>query len=148
MTRRRGFTLLEVMIVVAIIGILASMAIPTYTEMQLRAKRSEIPANLSGIRTAEFAYFATYDTYLTTNPNPSGALDRTPRDWDTSDATWNTLGWRPDAPVRATYEVDAAAGTDFTATGTADMDLDGTEIVYTATRDATPAFPSGDEHVF
>ena len=52
------------MIVVAIIGILAALAIPTFVEMQLRAKRAEVPGNLDGIKTAQVGYEATYDAYV------------------------------------------------------------------------------------
>jgi len=47
-----GFTLIELMIVVAIIGILAAIAIPNFLKFQCKSKQSEAKTNLSGIFTA------------------------------------------------------------------------------------------------
>ncbi|WP_028323672.1 type IV pilin protein [Desulfatirhabdium butyrativorans] len=61
--KETGFTLIELMIVVAIIGILAAIAIPNFMNYQCKAKQSEAKSNLGNIRTAEEAYYAEKDSY-------------------------------------------------------------------------------------
>ena len=58
-----GFSLIELMIVVAIIGILATIAIPNFNRFQAKAKQSEAKSNLSGLYTAEKAFFAEWNQY-------------------------------------------------------------------------------------
>jgi type IV pilus assembly protein PilA len=60
---KRGFTLIELMIVVAIIGILAAIAIPNFIKFQARSKQSEAKVNLKAAYTAQKAYFSANDTY-------------------------------------------------------------------------------------
>jgi type IV pilus assembly protein PilA len=64
--RQRGFTLIELMIVVAIIGILAAIAIPNFIKFQARAKQGEAKSNLKSLFTAQRSYFQEKDAYRET----------------------------------------------------------------------------------
>jgi type IV pilus assembly protein PilA len=60
---RRGFTLIELMIVVGIIGLLAGIAIPNFVRFQARSKQSEAKSNLKALFGAEKAYFQEHDRF-------------------------------------------------------------------------------------
>lgn len=64
---QQGFTLIEVMIVVAIIGILAAIAYPSYDEYVKRANRSEGHALLNDASASQERYFSQNNAYITTN---------------------------------------------------------------------------------
>jgi type IV pilus assembly protein PilA len=63
---KKGFTLIELMIVVAIIGILAAIAIPNFLKYQAKSKQSEAKTNLKGVFTSETAYFGEVNAYADT----------------------------------------------------------------------------------
>jgi type IV pilus assembly protein PilA len=104
----RGFTLIELMIVVAIIGILAAIAVPNFVKFQCRSKQSEAKTNLKALFVAEEGYRAEYDAYQTcsTATCAQGAT--------------NTIGFQPKGQkIRYSYAAASGSATTFTATALA-----------------------------
>ena len=141
MNSHKGFTLIELMIVVAIIGILAAIAIPNFLAMQLRAKRSELPTNIDAIRTVEKAYHAEWSAFtacLVQVPATNPGRTKTAFTGSGYNA-FELLGWVADGKVYGQYSVVATQGAsvqtdDFTATGYTDVDGDVTAAQYNGTR--------------
>jgi len=65
MKKNKGFTLIEVMIVVAIIGILAAIAYPSYDEYVKRGNRAEGQAFLNEVAARQERYFSQNNAYVT-----------------------------------------------------------------------------------
>lgn len=61
----KGFTLVELMVVVAIIGILSAIAVPNFKKYQAKSKQSEAKIQLAAAYATEVAANADYDTYAT-----------------------------------------------------------------------------------
>jgi type IV pilus assembly protein PilA len=101
MMQSKGFTLIELMIVVAIIGVLAAIAIPNYMSYTCKAKQSEAKQALASIRTMQEAFKAENDHY-------SDSLNGT-----------NSIGWAgvKGKNVRYTYSTENSTGA-FNATAT------------------------------
>lgn len=146
MFNKKGFTLVELMIVVAIIGILAAIAIPNFVAMQYRAKRAEVPGNVDGIKTAQMAYDAAFDTFIQQpafipRTIAGTAIDKVQIDWPALGTGFATLGWAPDGRVRGAYNVISTSSTDFRVTGQCNVDGDGIIAQYTASK-TTNALPN------
>ena len=146
MFNKKGFTLVELMIVVAIIGILAAIAIPNFVAMQYRAKRAEVQPNITGIKTAELAYDASQDGFISVStavPRSDGELDKQQAPWIDSD--FDTLNWKPDGEVRGNYMVTTTSTTDFLVTGKIDVDNDNTLAEFTCTKETNATMGSGND---
>jgi type IV pilus assembly protein PilA len=72
-TDRRGFTLIELMVVVAVIGILGAIAIPMYANMQLRARVAKATADARALVGA----ISVYSAHMQTLPSSLAALNTT-----------------------------------------------------------------------
>jgi prepilin-type N-terminal cleavage/methylation domain-containing protein len=140
--RVHGFTLIELMIVVSIIGILASVAIPSFRNYQLNTKRAEAYANLGALAKTQKGYFAEYNQFVAAAPEPGATLGTLPdsrkRSFTAITAAFATVGFTPDGDVYFDYDtvVDGFAGcscsTCFTATAYGNLDDDAfmSEYVY------------------
>jgi prepilin-type N-terminal cleavage/methylation domain-containing protein len=140
--RDAGFTLLELMIVVAIIGVLASVAIPSFLNYQLTAKRSEAYMNLASLAKSQKSYFAEFNSFVSAAPEPGATTGENPtttkRDTTPLRVAFSGVGWTPEGDVYFDYDTitDGLAGctctTCFTATayGNLDGDMLISEFVY------------------
>jgi len=126
----KGFTLIELMIVVAIIGILAAIAIPNFLRFQAKSKQSEAKELLSTVYTAETAYFAEQNTY----------------------GTLSNAGFTPSAQPKYYTNIGDASHFGYTATafsgsGSANLDGDSTPDIWhvtEASREPTQAPAEND----
>jgi prepilin-type N-terminal cleavage/methylation domain-containing protein len=112
--KARGFTLVELMIVVAVIGVIASLAIPNYMRFTARTRRSEMLETVSKIKLSFKTIADNTGTFWSTstaavdapsaiNPTnaaiPVGQADT----WDTHSPDWSFFQFPPDGPVRMRY---------------------------------------------
>jgi len=75
---RKGFTLIELMVAIAIIGILTAIAIPNFLKYEARSKQSEAKMNLGSLGTSAEAFHAEMDTYHAGDLDP---LNRNSLEW-------------------------------------------------------------------
>ena len=88
LARKQGFTLVELMIVVAILGILAAVAVPSYTNYVMRAKGAEAVGFLADIKARQETYKADFGQYCNASV--------------TSTAAWNPVASPASASKSAT----------------------------------------------
>jgi type IV pilus assembly protein PilA len=90
--KRSGFSLIELMVVVAIMAFLAMIAVPNFNRYLAKAKRAEAYMNLSSIYAAEKAYWAEHGKYSDVLFGESG------------------IGWKPEGKTYYTYGFAGAEG--------------------------------------
>lgn len=94
--RNKGFTIVELMIVVAILGVLAAIAVPIYNGYVATTKRSEAKSNLETIRLLEEQFYADRRTYV------AGA--------DTAALVGALPGFEPGDPAKLHYVYSVTIG--------------------------------------
>ncbi len=133
-----GFTLLELLITLGIIGLLSAIAVPGYLRFQLRSKATEATMNLRAISKAQHIYFAEHGSYVSVvSPVPPTIPGNRRAAWPAG-SNFDTLGWSPEGGVLFYYMVGAdlggGAGPRYTAEAGADIDGDGSPSFFAHVR--------------
>ncbi len=132
-----GFTLIELMIVVAVVAILAAAAVFGYSRYTRRARTSEVYAMIAAIKSAEESYRAETGQYLSTGNNENdflpallGSGEPTRKEFNiTGKPAWQALGVSPPAKhLYCGYVAIAGEANDFTGGGPRGISLFGGEV--------------------
>lgn len=134
--RKNGFTLIELMIVMAIIAFLALIVVPSYFKFAARAKRTEARVNLASLHGAEKAYWAEHSSYTTALTGPDSLnwqLEGTPQyTYGFAGAQGvNYIKGKLDSHVDRLGQLAKADKTGFVAVAIGDLDGDGKDDVLT-----------------
>jgi type IV pilus assembly protein PilA len=123
--RSPGFTLLELMLVLAVVALLAAIAIPVFRAYQLRSKSAEVKNNLGAIRVLEETYYSAHDQFLAAAAEPPVIPGGSSTVFNPN-AAFTALGFRPEGRVYFSYGVAVTAdASGYTADAAADIDADG-----------------------
>lgn len=135
MPKSRGFTLAELLIVVVVIGILATIALPIYTKAMERAKDQEAITNLKLIKAGELIFYSEHNAFFGPQPADIGS--------NANEIALNTnlkLRLPTALPLVWEYAVSAVSGSTFSATASRDT---GVIRTYTMTESTEPICSGG-----
>jgi type IV pilus assembly protein PilA len=130
----RGFSLIELLIVVAVILIIAAIAIPNFLRSKMRANEASAVSSLRSITTAEVVYSSTYAVGYATSLLALGG----------SGAVVNQTNAEL---IDSVLSAGVKSGYSFTYAATS-TDSTGAVLTYTANADPSLAGPTGDTHFF
>jgi prepilin-type N-terminal cleavage/methylation domain-containing protein len=116
MKRQNGFTLIEMLVTIAVMSLIVVIALPQYSRYVAKARQPDAQGQLMAIRQAQEIYKLQYGTYTSATAGLSG--------WQ------NTVG-------RYTFTITAASATTFGASATGNIDSDATNDVWTIDQDGT-----------
>lgn len=145
---KKGFTLIELMIVVAIIGILAAIAIPNFLKFQAKSKQSEAKTNLKAVFTAETSYFGennTYGDFTTVNWAPVGTKQI--YQYEIGTQTIAPPSGTPSGTAPTWTKTPAWTTASFTAGAWGNIDSDTTTDAWTITPSNDPTNETGQNDV-
>ena len=137
---RGGFTIIELMLVVGMIGILSTLAIPIMIRFQLKAKAAEGRTNLAAIREAEESYFAEWGAYASALPVIPLSVGPVKEPWvllASDPHGFNTIGYSPEGELYFQYGVTSDGATAYTVGARADVDGDGVYNIWGYVKPAT-----------
>ena len=123
--REQGFTLIELMIVVAIIGILAALAIPAYQDYTIRAQVSEGLSLAGGAKASMSEYYQDKGSWPSSNALAGLPVANQIKGKYVSDVTVSTSG--TGATAKGTITVKYGGGSTNTKIGNAELVLEGTD---------------------
>lgn len=121
--RSQGFTLIEGIVLVAIVGILATVAVPNFIRLQTRGRVAEAHTNLAALRDAQHARYAELGNFVRAGSAPAGVPGPRPRPWAGASTLEfrELLGFAPDGDVYFEYGANGA-GEAYTLTAMSDLD--------------------------